>query len=396
MSTKPFASIVGGDQEFLRRLHRPPDPTGSTKARVVDLFAGCGGLTLGVLEACRFMGWTMDVRLAVEANPRIAEVYRSNFAPANWDGASYIENHFDRAVRSEPSNLELETKNKVGGVDLLVGGPPCQGHSPLNNHTRGFDSKNKLYCKMVRAAKILDPTHVIVENVPTVLRDLNGVVDTAIRDFKWLGYRIHHGVISMLEVGVPQRRKRHVLIASKGFEPNLEDAMSPSRLSGPRTVEWAIRDLLERENSSPLDTASVLNATNISRAKWLYKNNRQDLPNRLRPVCHQQEHRYKSMYGRLDWNEPAQTITTGFGSPGQGRYLHPERIRTITPHEAARLQFFPDWFDFSKATTRSSLAEAIGNAVPPKLGFVLAVYMLRAQSGSPLQTRQGNLFPDAI
>ena len=78
----------------------------------------------------------------------------------------------------------------------------------------------------------------------------------------------------------------------------------------------------------------------------------------------------------MAWDAPAQTITTGFGSPGQGRYLHPSRLRTLSPHEAARLQFFPDWFDFSAAKNRREIAQSIGNAVPPKLAFVLSIAML--------------------
>jgi DNA (cytosine-5)-methyltransferase 1 len=86
------------------------------------------------------------------------------------------------------------------------------------------------------------------------------------------------------------------------------------------------------------------------------------------------------MYGRLDFARPAQTITTGFGSPGQGRYLHPSELRTLTPHEAARIQFFPDWFDFSPLEHRNALSRAIGNAVPPKLAFVLASHALALEA----------------
>ena len=82
------------------------------------------------------------------------------------------------------------------------------------------------------------------------------------------------------------------------------------------------------------------------------------------------------MYGRLRWDEAAQTITTGFGSIGQGRYVHPARRRTITPHEAARLQTFPDWYDFGKGTTRAALATMIGNAVPPLLMVALGLEVI--------------------
>jgi DNA (cytosine-5)-methyltransferase 1 len=120
----------------------------------------------------------------------------------------------------------------------------------------------------------------------------------------------------------------------------------------------------------------VLSAENLARARFLLTTGLVDLPNSLRPACQRVDHKYKSMYGRLSWDRPAQTMTTGFGSPGQGRYLHPSKPRTLTPHEAARIQFFPDWYDFSAIQHRNHLARAIGNAVPPKLAFVLALYLL--------------------
>ena len=105
--------------------------------------------------------------------------------------------------------------------------------------------------------------------------------------------------------------------------------------------------------------------------KWLLENDAYDLPNRLRPPCHQGDHSYVSMYGRLKWGEPAQTITSGFGSLGQGRFMHPSIPRTLTPHEAARLQGFPDYFTFDSAVNRTQLAIIIGNAVPPLLAHTL-------------------------
>jgi DNA mismatch endonuclease Vsr len=119
------------------------------------------------------------------------------------------------------------------------------------------------------------------------------------------------------------------------------------------------------------DTASTPSAENLERMKWLLEENRYDLPNWLRPDCHASDHSYNSMYGRLTWDAPAQTVTTGFGSMGQGRYVHPARPRTITPHEAARLQMIPDFVDFSSARTRGSLARLVGNAVPPVLATAI-------------------------
>jgi DNA (cytosine-5)-methyltransferase 1 len=117
--------------------------------------------------------------------------------------------------------------------------------------------------------------------------------------------------------------------------------------------------------------------------KYLLDRGEYDLPNELRPPCHQGDHSYKSMYGRLKWDEPAQTITSGFGSIGQGRYMHPERARALTAHEAARIQGFPDYFDFSSCPTRSALATMIGNAVPPALAAsLIGAYLSQASASA--------------
>jgi DNA (cytosine-5)-methyltransferase 1 len=124
------------------------------------------------------------------------------------------------------------------------------------------------------------------------------------------------------------------------------------------------------------DGCGLLSDENQKRIDYLFKYDKHDLPSKLRPRCHKGDHGYKSMYGRLWADRPAQTITTGFRSPGQGRYVHYSRKRTLTPHEAARLQCFPDFFDFSSATTKSSLSTMIGNAVPMPLAYVFAMEML--------------------
>jgi DNA (cytosine-5)-methyltransferase 1 len=135
-----------------------------------------------------------------------------------------------------------------------------------------------------------------------------------------------------------------------------------------RTVRWAIHDLLSIESDSVFDTPSRKSKANASRMAFLFEKGQYNLPDDQRPDCHKAgEHSYVSVYGRLRWDRPAQTITTGFGSMGQGRYVHPQRRRTITPHEAARLQTFPDWFVFGENAPRGVLAKAIGNAVPPLL-----------------------------
>jgi DNA (cytosine-5)-methyltransferase 1 len=377
--------IEGDDRSFLRRKRRP-SYDGADPVRVVDLFCGCGGLTLGIAEAARSAGRGLDIRLGVEWNPDIWAVYNANFAPARSRGASDVWSWFDGAVRARRTKRELATRRAVGVTEFLVGGPPCQGHSSLNNHTRNSDPKNALYERLVRAAEVLEPGHVIIENVPSISRDTSGVLERSARRLEGLGYTVTHRVLRLVELGVAQLRARHVLVATAAGQLGVPLA-TPQPLRVARPLRWAIGDV--RVGHDLFDSASELSAENAARAKWLIEHDAYDLPNARRPPCHRDpSHKYKSMYGRLDWSKPAQTITTGFGSPGQGRYLHPEEIRTLTPHEAARLQFFPDWFDFSAVTKRNRLQEMIGNAVPPKLTFSVAVELLGAATADALVRRR--------
>jgi len=384
--------IEDDDKAFLRTKAKPSPAEGDRSFCLVDLFSGCGGLTLGVFEACRRAGVRLDVRLAVEIKPAIAAIYMANFSPAISEGATGVERWFDRPPGEPLSVNEAATRKRVGRVDLLVGGPPCQGHSPLNNHTRGQDPKNELYLAMVRAAEVLRPDSIVIENVPALKRDADGVLQRAEEHLTALGYHIASDVVSIALIGVPQLRQRHVLVASKKFAPNIGAALKPARRRGVRSLKWAIGDLSVSDDGL-FDTPSRLSKTNVRRARWLLANDAYDLPNRSRPPCHRDksDHKYKSMYGRLRWDQPPQTVTTGFGSPGQGRYLHPDQVRTLTAHEAARIQFFPDWFDFSSAPNRTVLAEAIGNAVPPKLSFVLSHYVIAATAQS--HARRGEVEP---
>ena len=123
-------------------------------------------------------------------------------------------------------------------------------------------------------------------------------------------------------------------------------------------------------------------ARNRERMQWLIDRDLYDLPNEKRPPCHQNGHNYPAVYGRMHWDRPAYTITAGFGSNGQGRFQHPDRATTLTPHEAARVQTFPDWFDFSDHSgMRRVLSKSIGNAVPPLLAMYVAHVALLSIKG---------------
>jgi DNA (cytosine-5)-methyltransferase 1 len=140
---------------------------------------------------------------------------------------------------------------------------------------------------------------------------------------------------------------------------------------------WAIADLISSKSESMFDSSPRLAAVTSDRIDYLFDRGLHDLPDSERPDCHRlKRHSYVSVYGRMHADRPAQTVTTGFGTMGRGRYVHPTERRTITPHEAARIQFFPDFFTFGDAG-RSLLQKTIGNAVPPKMGYALGLHLLR-------------------
>jgi DNA (cytosine-5)-methyltransferase 1 len=353
---------------------------------VADLFAGCGGLTLGAAEAARTLGLGIDVRLAADADETAAKVYKANF-PSAESRCTHVEELFDGHPGEALTEAEAAVKGAVGAIDVLLGGPPCQGHSDLNNHTRRADPRNALYARMARAAEVLEPTIVLIENVPTVTHDVERVVEATVAQLRASGYTVAEAVIDLSRLGVPQRRRRHVVLGSRDSRVDVEALMGHNEGRCPdhpvRSVRWAIGDLVTAKADGIFDSASVASKQNVERIAWLFEERQYDLPNPLRPKCHQSDHSYKSMYGRLKWKEPAQTVTTGFGSMGQGRYVHPSQRRTITPHEAARLQMLPDFWDFSSVTKRGALAQLVGNAVPPMLVLSLLEPALRSLGLAP-------------
>lgn len=362
----------------LQGQDRPAFERGERALVVVDLFAGCGGLTLGAAQAASEGQFALKVPLAVDFERAAVAVFKKNFPKANVQVAT-VEGYFDGTLGAKPTATEAETRELVGEVDLLIGGPPCQGHSNLNNRTRRDDPKNRLYLRMARAAEVLLPRVVVVENVPAVVHDSQQVVARTQAHLERVGYKVSATRVELVQLGIPQTRRRHILLAVRA------DAL-PSGLSvddllkfepqTTRDLQWAIGDLEHADTDHWFDTPSKMSPENQARIQWLIDENEVNLPNERRPECHRGDHSYVSMYGRLAWNQPAQTITSGFGSMGQGRYGHPSQPRTLTPHEAARIQGFPDYFKFDATVTRTQLSVIIGNAVPPALSRLLTARLL--------------------
>ncbi len=364
------------DQIFLRSAKWPQGSDGTDEVRTADIFSSCGAMSLGVWEACRAVGKRMKPVLAVDTDSTSLQVYEKNF-PGVAIRESDIRALLDSELGAPPSEAEKKLVEYCGSIDFLLGGPPCQGHSDLNNHTRRTDPKNGLYERMARFAELVLPTHIIIENVPAVRHDRSNVLETTKAALKRVGYIVDDGVVEISSIGVAQRRRRHVLLASLSREIALDNIIARYRRPAP-SLGWSISDLRAVGPARLFDRASTPGNRNRKRIEYLFKNRCYDLPDKMRPDCHRlKEHTYKSVYGRMDWDKPSHTITTGFGCMGQGRFVHPKEKRTITPHEAARIQFIPDFFSFDEAISRSALARMIGNAVPPKLVYVFALELLR-------------------
>jgi DNA (cytosine-5)-methyltransferase 1 len=216
----------------------------------------------------------------------------------------------------------------------------------------------------------------VIENVPPAIHDRTQVVQSTAASLRDMGYFVDWGVLHARSLGVAQRRRRFFLLASKVAQPNLSEILSCSEVPD-RSLEWACADLMDIDHPRGVfDSSAVHSAENRRRIDFLFDNDLHDLPNAERPDCHRlKPHSYTSVYGRMYWDRPAPTITSGFGSTGQGRFVHPHRRRTLTPHEAARVQFIPDFFKFGELG-RVKLQKMIGNAVPPKLSYAVTLHLL--------------------
>jgi len=356
-------------------------PKSTSNARIVDLFCGCGGFAWGIHNSLLHQGVRPIVTHSFDVDDKALEVYAKNLSPlvASQDSVAMLVDYSLRlldgkAEFSYPPEIVAgaHTLNaEVGRTDFVIAGPPCQGHSNLNNHTRRKDPRNLLYLTTVALAVALRAKNIIIENVLDVQNDYFMVVQRARELLEANGYHVDSIVLDGPGLGLPQTRKRFFLLASISHPTRPLLAQRQFEVSKVLTVSDAIGDLTGKTNASFFDSPSNLSRENMDRINWLFNNDVYNLANEQRPDCHKDGHSYPSVYGRLYPDQPASTITTGLNSPGRGRYIHPSERRTITPHEAARLQGFPDTFRFSgEDIGRNGLAKLIGDAVPPLFGLI--------------------------
>ena len=316
----------------------------------IDLFCGCGGLTLGLKEAgFRVLG-------AVELDPQIVQTYSSNHPEVT------VWNQDIRTL--DPKEVMMRLHIDKGELSLLAGCPPCQGFSSMrtrNGKRSIFDERNFLIRDFLRFIKEFSPRAIMVENVPALAKDK--LFDEFLHEIRKLDYRGEFRVLDAAFYGVPQRRKRLILMAGHGFKipyaaPNLQVI----------TVRSAIGGLLSAGKSGDIlhDTLPV----HSDHVMELIHNvphdggSRKDLPERFRLACHVRSNGFSDVYGRMAWDKVAPTITSGCCNPSKGRFLHPEEDRAITMREAALLQGFPLEYTF-KGKNRGAITLMIGNALPP-------------------------------
>ncbi len=349
--------------------------TSAEKPTVLDLFSGAGGTGLG------FAAVGFEIVGAIEINENAAKTYRRNLNV--------------KVNRDDIDNIDAQRFRRDLGLDrgqltVMVGCPPCQGFSRMRNENGVEDKRNRLVLRYAAFVKEFMPRYAIFENVPGLWRtqhgkQLYGELRTLINE---LGYQIQEQVVEVADFGVPQHRKRVIVIAAarKLSLPYLSPTHSnpekittdKSRLKPWMTVREAIRrypPLVAGQNGEangtyPNHIASKTGEKVLEFIRQVPPNggSRTDVVEEHWLRCHIEHRGHKDVYGRVAWDRPANTITSGCTNPSKGRFVHPEQDRAITPREAAALQGFPDSFVFEGR----SIPSQIGNAVPPPLAGAIA------------------------
>jgi DNA (cytosine-5)-methyltransferase 1 len=350
--------------------------------RLIDLFAGAGGLTLGFSET---FGHPFVSIWANDDNPHAVATYNLNFG--------------EHCVCGNIVELLRAPEVEIPKADVVVGGPPCQGFSLLNKK-RGSDPRKRLWEPFFDVVRRSDADAFVMENVPQLLgtSEHRAILEEARR----LGFGVACAVLLAADYGVPQLRRRAFILGcrfsdpSRVFPPNPThrdptklslfngNRGMPASLPAWRTVRDAIFDLEpplgteSREEPPPfnLHFGRAPTPLSVRRYRTIPKEgmNRFDLQRLapgLTPKCWiKKKSGGTDLFGRLWWDRPAFTIRTEFFKPEKGRYLHPSQHRPITHREAARLQSFPDSFRF--CGTKVEIGKQIGNAVPPLLAARIA------------------------
>lgn len=317
----------------------------------VDLFSGCGGLTQGLKKA------GFSVLAAIELDRTARETYQLNHPDVRL---------YEADIRAIPASSVLTAMGlKRGELDLLAGCPPCQGFSRLRTKNRRSavkDDRNDLVDDFLRFVRVMRPKTVMLENVPALAKNrrFNHLRAQLLR----MQYAIASDVLDAADYGVPQRRKRLIMLASRVHEPTMGRKVgrkptvrdSIGGLAPPSRSRDALHKLAENRSDSVKKLIAMIPRNGGSRS---------DLGQQYQLDCHKRSDGFYDVYGRMAWDDVAPTITSGCHNPSKGRFLHPSRNRNITLREAAVLQGFPRRYKFNVEHGKEAVALMIGNALPP-------------------------------
>ena len=399
------------------RVAKPSKVCAKGKPTAVDLFSGAGGITLGLLNA------GFDVTFCSDIDPACALTHQRNFPEIPF-ARTGIEHLSGRDI--------LDAAGLAPGeLDVLIGGPPCQGFSIIGQREI-WDPRNGLFREFLRVAEELRPRCVIIENVTGLATLSKGAVLAEIgRSFAQAGYAVECAELLAAQYGVPQMRFRMFFIGWRldqdrrgGFPAPTHGRRGIGELVPNRTIKAddsagfvTIRDAIgdlppieagetaTRYRQSPEAPyqkamregapahlanhyAARLSAQNMERLRYLKPGQDwRDLPHHLLPAGMQRALRkdHTRRYRRMMWDGIARSIITRFRDPKSGEYIHPEQHRTISIREAARIQSFPDWFTFEGSLSQQY--DQVGNAVPPLLAKAVAIEVRAMLSEKKTHTR---------
>ena len=349
---------------------------------IMDLFSGVGGLSYGFSLLPEF-----HIVAANEIEKDIAVAYELNHPNVKM---------FNCDIRDLTETQLMQTlQNKK--IDIIVGGPPCQSYSTLGK--REMDDRANLFLQYKRILQILQPKAFVFENVVGILSMQQGKLFRQVQsEFQELGYLLKYKVMDAADYGVPQHRERVILVGFQGennFEypesthgagkqpyVTLSDAIGdlPILKSGQCSNVYAespFNDFLRFVRSSNTNTVSEhcapKNGAHLIRIMEALQDgqSKNDLPEEIRPKSG-----YGNTYAKLWWKRPSTTITRNFACPSSSRCIHPRDSRALSIREGARLQSFPDDYQFYGSDSMKRLE--IGNAVPPLLSMAIAAQMLKA------------------
>lgn len=340
----------------------------NTGLKAVDFFCGAGGMS------CGFSQSGIQILAGIDIESQFKETYLANHAKSTFINRDI--------VRYQP--IELQNEINISKFDdklIFIGCSPCQYWSKINNAKHKSSYSNNLIYDFQRFIKYFMPGYVVVENVPGIVNSKNNHVLLSFLDFlTFHGYRYEYRIIRTDHYGVPQKRNRFVLIASRITDQII---FPKKEISESMTV----RSFIGHHNGFPvlndghndpddiMNSTSALSPLNKMRIRATPKNGGdrmawKDDPKLQVPAYIGKDHYYRSVYGRLWWDRPSTTITTRFIATSCGRFGHPEEDRGLSLKEGATLQTFPKNYKFKGGLV--SIAKQIGNAVPPEMARRMA------------------------